>query len=163
MTEHPELARALTAHGRHLRAALGSADLSVSVVDALQHRRTPSRTWRPSRTVRVAALVAVLVALLASAAYAGYRLVVAAGPVTVREGPVPNIPVGRRLALGMPVTRDDPRIRISVVTPHLPWLSDQPQRWFDRLASDQVSLTFPPRAGLPEIGTTGVGLLVQEF
>jgi hypothetical protein len=154
----------LRAYGHELRRSLSDHDLAAPVIAVL---RSGAREERASRRRRYGTRVAILAALIllvaASAAYAAYRVVFAAGPVVIHSAPPPELAVGRRLELGAPVRPTDPRVRIPVVTPHVPWLRGSPQWWYDNLATDQVSLTFPPQRGLPEIATSGVGLLIQEF
>jgi hypothetical protein len=165
MTDHTALEQALVAYGHELRASLRDHDLSQAVLSALRRAPasgSPVRQHR-RRTLRIALLVALIIVVFASTAYAGYRLVFAAGPVTVHRAPPPDLAVGRRLSLGQPVTADDPRIRFAVVVPQVAWLRTAPERWFDQRATGQVSLTFRPQPEIPEIGTTGVGLLIQEF
>jgi hypothetical protein len=154
----------LLTYGHQLRRSLSDHDLSAPVMATLRGATVDGRARRRRRhAVRVAILAAVIVLVAASAAFATYRVVFAAGPVVVHSAPSPDLSVGRRLELGAPVRANDPRVRIPVVAPHVAWLRNAPQWWVDNLAADQVSLTFPPQRELPEIATTGVGLLVQEF
>ena len=161
MTDETAIEVALAAYGREVRAALPTGDLSQPVVASLRRAGAPAR--RRWTAARVALVAAVIVLVLASAAYASYRLVFDAGPVTVHRERPPAAAVGQRLALGDEVKPDDPRIRIAVVVPHVAGFAGAPQWWFDGRATDQISLTFPPQADLPEIGNSGVGLLIQEF
>jgi hypothetical protein len=161
VTEHTDLEARLRAYGAELRDSLRTDDLSIRVVAAVRISPRPRR--RLSRTVRIAIVAAAIFVLLASASYAGYRVFFVAGPVTVHTEPSPDLAIGTRLRLGAPVHLGDPRLRIPVVTPHVGWIDSAPEVWFDEAASDQVSLTLPPERALPEIGTSGVGLLIQEF
>ena len=161
MIDHTELEARLRAYGAELRSSLRTDDLSQSVLGQLRSSPQPRRRAL-ARPIRVAIIAGAIVALLATAAYAGYRVLYAAGPITVHTGPPPDAAIGTRLRLGTPIELGDPRIRIPVVTPHDTGIDATPHVWLDD-SSAQVSLTFPPQRALPEIGTSGVGLLIQEF
>src|SRR5262249_43696481 len=150
--------------GRELRGSLSDRDLVVPVISALRSRGVEARASRRRRYgTRVAILAAVIVLALASAAFATYRVVFAAGPGAGPPAPPPALPVGRGLDPGAPVGARNPRGATPVGTPLVSWLRGTPEWWFEELGTDRVSLTFPPQRGLPEIATSGVGLLIQEF
>src|SRR5262245_3017599 len=120
MTDASPLEHDLLAHGRELRLSLSDHDLAVPVIAALRSGALEERAPRRRRYgTRVAILAAVILLVAASAAYATYRVVFAAGPVVVHGAPPPDLAVGRRLELGAPVHPTDPRVRIPVVAPRL--------------------------------------------
>jgi len=74
-------------------------------------------------------------------------------------------PLGSNLVLGERVSLAQARSMAGfrVVVPSLAALPE-PEIWFDReLAGGQVTFVYPPAPALPEVGTSGVGLLVTEF
>lgn len=163
MLDRRELEAALVALGRAQRAELRTDDISASVLRSLRVAERPTRPRSISPAVRVAIIAALIVLLIGSAAYAGYRLAFASGSITVHRGSPPKSVTGTRLGLGEAVAADSARLPTGVLLPSVPGARRQPTYWLDRRAQSQVSITFPPEPGLPAVDRSRVGLLIQEF
>jgi hypothetical protein len=136
--------------------------------------RRPRRGWLPAPAGLPRALALALVALLVLAGG-----VVAAVPsvrdsvleffglrgATVERRPeLPPVPDRGPLELGERTTLERARARLRF-EPLVPRAAGRPDRVYvnSRAAGGEVALTYRPRSGLPEAGSTGLGLLVGEF
>lgn len=84
---------------------------------------------------------------------------------TPRPSPTPVL-LGTRLNLGEEMTLDQVRSRVpySILLPTLASLESPDAVYVGSLpVGSQVSLVYRPRPDLPEVGASGVGLLVTEF
>jgi hypothetical protein len=166
MTEqrHAELERSLGELGQAYRGALRRTDLSSRVIAELQRAPAPRRAPGRPRRLRLAFIVIVALFASASASYAIYELVFDAGPITVHNGPAPSIPVKPiTLRLGQQVTLRVAADQQAIVVPTASWLTTKPEVWLDPHHAGQVSMTYAPQRALPEVSSTGVGMLIQEF
>jgi hypothetical protein len=123
--------------------------------------------------VVIAIAAVLLLAVAATATTLGVRGIrIFFGPAPSASAPTAKSPavtspppLGSNLVLGERVSLAQARSMAGyrVVVPSLA-SSPQPEIWFDReLAGGQVTFVYPPGPGLPEVGTSGVGLLVTEF
>jgi hypothetical protein len=151
---------------RRVRAVAGPG-VVARLVDHLPGARSARRTV-------VIALAAVLLLAVAATATTlgvrGIRIIFGPAPspsASVTGSPVQTSPppLGGNLVLGDQVSLAEARSRAGfrVVVPTLAGLPE-PEIWFDPdLAGGQVTFVYPPTTTLPEVGTSGVGLLVTQF
>jgi hypothetical protein len=154
----PELARAVSAR---LPAAPASAG-------RLRPRRSPPASrFRRSLAIALAGLLVLAGGVFA--AVPGVRDSVLEffglqGATVERRETLPPAPAPRSPSLGEPTTLAAARESLGF-EPLLPDAGGPPDGIFvdDRVPGGRLSLTYRPRAGLPEARSTGLGLLVDEF
>jgi hypothetical protein len=162
-----ELERALTGLGAELDYPPTPA-LAPAVRSRIERAPAPRRPRFARRTLAIAFAVLLLLAGSAVAAVPSLRHSVLdwLGLRSVKIERVPRLPAtgpGGTLALGERVTLDQARRRVAF--PLLVPADRSPDAvYVDTLPSGgQVALAFKPGRGLPESGTTGLGMLITEF
>ena len=185
----PELARALAELGEHLDYP-PTPDVASAVRRRLEQAPPLRSPWQRSRVWRIALGVAaaLLVIFAALALFPAMRTALAdrlglpgitithlpAVPTaTSTPTPLPtplptptSIPVGIRLGLGQPVPLEQAQAGVSfpISTPTLSTLGPPDEVYLGSSSTrGSVTLVYRPRPGLPEDGTTGVGLLLTEL
>lgn len=173
-----QLERELMQVGTHL-AYPPTPPMAPTVATRLREAddaRRRGAPWRP-RTARVAVLAAALLLLLAGAVVAAvptarHALLDLVGIRGVTVERVPALPDGVEAhfhdVLGEPTTLESATDSLGF-RPLLPAQLGEPNGIFVALPQErfappggELSLTYAPRAGLPESKYTGVGLLVNE-
>lgn len=130
------------------------AGLSMRLARPVRNR------WWPGPMPR-ALVLAVLATLLLAAVAAALVLALPGLRITfVPELPIPTL--GTRLALGEPAAVDTLRTR-ATFTPQLPLALGTPDEAYVAAGGGVVTLIYAADASLPEIGGTGIGLLVQQI
>jgi hypothetical protein len=122
---------------------------------------TPVRDrWWPGPLPRAVVLAAVTTLLLAAVAAA---LVLALPGLRITITPeLPTPTLGTRLALGEPAAADTLSTR-ATFTVHLPRTLGTPDEAYVAADGRVVTLLYAADRSLPEIGGTGIGLLLQQF
>jgi hypothetical protein len=120
--------------------------------------REPERGWPwPSRWPR-AAVLAVIATLLLAATVAALALVLPGLRITmvpsVPSADAPRDPLGARLALGTPIP-------IETANAGVPTLLGAPDEAYEVGDGEVLSLVYAVSDDLPELGDSGIGLLVQ--
>jgi hypothetical protein len=170
--EESDIERRLRRLGSALRSELATRDIAPAVVETLRRGRAPARQAAPPRRARhvrrvrrATAVAAVSAVVMTSAAWTLERVVFDGGAVTVHRGPGPasTTPATGRLDLGQRISLGRARALPGFLEPRVPWLDASPAAWLDPAVPEQLSLSYPPGPGLPEVGDPDFGLVVQTF
>jgi hypothetical protein len=159
-----DLDRALRDLGEHLDYP-AAPHLAVAV----RRRLATSQSAAPRRRLLLSsAMAAALFALAVLGFWAPARDAVAdlfglRGVLFSREDP--PVPPGEGIALGRPVRLEDARARVDFPLPVPAQLGAPDVVYVDEVAPETVvSLVYRPRgAALPEVRSTGIGLLLSQF
>jgi hypothetical protein len=149
--------------GATLRSELGTSDVVPAVAARLRRDRVAAVSRSRGRIGRLAALVAVGLVVTTSAAWAVKAVFFDGGAVTVHRGPAPTKPLVAGIDLGKPVSLEHAQTLPTFVEPHVPWLTEPPTAWVDDHVPGQMSLSYPPGRGLPEVSASGLGMVIQTF
>lgn len=148
----------------HLDAAL--RDLAIEVdfpatpdlrgavaVDLGRLPESSLRRWTLARSLVLAALAVVLLAAAAVLVLPGLRITTVP---TLPTASVPADPLATRLALGQPVP-------LETVEAAVPSVLGEPDDVYSSRGGEVISMVYAAREQLPELGDTGIGLLVQQI
>jgi hypothetical protein len=149
--------------GTTLRSELTTRELVPAVVGALRRDRS-ERGSRPRRRIAgVAALVVVGLVAMTSTAWAIKTVVFDGGVETVHREPAPTRPLTTDIHLGRRVSLEQARTHRSFLQPDVSWLEASPTAWLDDNVSGQLSLSYPPGPELPDVSSSGLGMVIQMF
>lgn len=152
-----ELEQALRRLGDSLEFP-AQADLAGRVRTRIEHGR-PARPLLPAWAAAVLVLVAVSLLVPGVRRAAADLLGLDDIRIVLREAP-PSIPTGAGLDIGSPISLAEVRelVDFEVMVPSA--LGEPNEVYLDR---GRVTLLYRPEAGLPEVGDSGVGLLITQF
>ncbi len=129
-------------------------DLRAAVaVDLGRLPEKPLRRWTFARSFLLAAIAVVLLAAAAVLLVPGLRITTVPSLPT---GSVPADPLATRLALGE-------RVPLETVEAAVPSALGEPDEVYSSRAGEVISMVYAAREDLPEMGDTGIGLLVQQI